>query len=196
MPRLFNSAFVIAACIFLFGCAHPISMNPDLAKVAAPAGAKPIDKKVGYYLPDNLRTVEVTTPGGGGDKVRYFPYRDIESGFYKALSEVFSSVTKVPNPKDAAALKASGVSLLITPEITTTSFSDSVFTWPPTHFTVNLVCTVADANGAPLQTIRVSGQGGASFGEFKGNFSLAATRASNDALSKLVQALGESPQLK
>lgn len=196
MQRLLNSAFVIAVCVFLFGCAHPISMNPDLAKVAAPSGAKPIDKKVGYYLPDTLRTVEVTTPGGGGDKVRYFPYRDLESGFYKALSEVFSSVTKVPNPKDAAALKASGVSLLITPEITTNSFSDSILTWPPTQFTVNLVCTVADANGAALQTIRVSGQGGATFSEFKGNFSLAATRASNEALSKLIQALGESPQLK
>jgi hypothetical protein len=195
MKRLFTNAFVITACVFLFGCAHPISMNPDLATVAAPAGIQTIDKKVGYYLPDALRTVEVTTPGGGGDQVKYFPYRDIEPGFYKALAAVFSSVSKVPNQKDSTALKASGISLLITPEITTTSASDSAFTWPPTQFTVNLVCTVVDANGASVETIRVSGQGEATFSEFKSNLSLAATRASNDALNKLIKALSESPRL-
>lgn len=196
MKRLSSLVFSMIACVFLFGCAHPITMNPDLAVVAAPAGATPIAKKVGYHMPDALRAVEVTTPGGGGDKVRYFPYRDIEPGFYKALSEAFTSVSKVQNPKDAAALQADGIVLLITPEVTTTSYSDSAFTWPPTQFTVRLVCAIADANGKPVETIRVSGEGAATFAEFKSNFSLAAVRASNDALGKLIKALGESPALR
>lgn len=196
MKRSLNSIFAILTCAFLFGCAHPITMNPDLAVVAAPAGAKVIDKKVAYFMSDAQRTAEVTTPGGGGDKVRYFPYRDIEPGFYKALSEVFSGVTKLQKPMDAAALQANGISMLITPEITTSSSSDGAFTWPPTQFSVNLVCTITDANRKPLQTVRVSGEGGATFSEFKNNLSLAAVRASNDALAKLIKALGESPELQ
>ena len=196
MKRFIHSIFAVLPCVFLFGCAHPITMNPDLAVVTAPAGAKVIDKKVAYFMPDALRTVEVTTPGGGGDKVRYFPYRDIEPGLYKALSEVFTSVTKVPSLTDTAALQANGISMLITPEITTNSSSDGAFTWPPTQFSVNLVCTITDVNRKPLQTVRVSGEGAATFGEFKSNFSLAAVRASNDALAKLAKALGESPELR
>lgn len=196
MKRLTTYLFTALACLVLFGCAHPINMNPDLASVTAPAGAKPIDKKVAYVMTDAQRAIEVTTPGGGGDKVRYFAYRDIEAGFYKALSEVFTSVTKLSDTKDAAAVQASGAALLITPQLTTTSSSDSAFTWPPTQFSVELVCTITDPSGKLVDTVRVSGNGNASFGEFKSNFSLAAVRASNDALAKLAKALGDSPALR
>ncbi len=196
MKRLTSFIFAVLACVFLFGCAHPINMNPDLAAVTAPVGTKSIPKKVGYYLPESQRALEVTTAGGGGDKVRYFPYRDIEAGFYKALSEAFGSVTKVPNPKDAAALQAGNIAFVILPEITTTSSSQSAFTWPPTQFSIELVCSITDPDGKLVQTVRVSGNGNASFDEFKSNFSLAAVRASNDALAKLVQALGDSPELR
>jgi hypothetical protein len=196
MKRFIAYGLAALACAFLFGCAHPINMNPDLAALTAPANTKVINKKAGYHMPDALRTVEVTTPGGGGDKVRYFPYRDIEPGFYKALSEVFTNVTKVQNPKDLAALKASGVALLITPEVTTTSYSDGAFTWPPTQFSVKLVCAITDADGKTVETVTVTGNGAATFDEFKANFSLAAVRASNEALAKLIKALAESPELR
>lgn len=195
MNRVIAYCSVLLACVFLFGCAHPISMNPDLALVSGNE-AKIIDKQVGYHIPDALRSLEVTTPGGGGDKVRYFPYRDIEPGFYKALSGTFRGVTKIQNPKNADALKSSGISLLITPEITTSSSSASPFTWPPTLFTVTLVCAIADPSGAPVETIKVTGEGRAEFDEFKSNFSLAAVRAANDALGKLIKALNESPSLR
>jgi hypothetical protein len=196
MKRFVATVFAITACVFLFGCAHPITMNPDLAVVAAPAGGKMIDKKIAYALPDALKATEVTTPGGGGDKVRYFPYRDIEPGLYKALSEVFTGVTKVQDAKDTAAIKASNAAFLIAPQITTTSSSSSAFTWPPTQFSVDLVCPVTDTDGKLIQTFRVSGNGNASFDEFKTNLSLAAVRASNDALVQLVKALATSPELR
>jgi hypothetical protein len=195
MNRFIAYCSTVLACVFLLGCAHPISMNPDLALVSA-ASSKVIDKQVGYHIPDALRSLEVTTPGGGGDKVRYFPYRDIEPGLYKALAESFHSVSKIQNPKDLASLKNSGISLLITPELTTNSSSASAFTWPPTLFTVTLVCAITDSSGSPVETVKVIGEGRAEFDEFKSNFSLAAVRASNDALGKLIKALNESSVLR
>ena len=137
------------ACIALFGCAHPITLNPDLATIQA-KGSPLIDKQVGFHISDASKAQEITTPGGGGDKVRYFPYRDLEPGIYKALTEVFRSVSKVKDPKDLESLRTSGISLLIVPEITTTSASPSPFTWPPTQFSVTLACTVTDAAGKPV----------------------------------------------
>ena len=194
--RLLANGLALLSCALLFGCAHPITMNPDLAAVSAPAGSRVIDKSVGYHIPEALRQVEVTTPGGGGDKVRYFPYRDIEPGFYKVLSESFRSVTKVQNPKDFGALKSGGIALLITPEVKTNSSSDGALTWPPTQFSVTLICTIVDQDGKSMQTLTASGEGAATFSEFKSNFSLAAVRASNDALAKLLKAIGESAELR
>ena len=88
MSRFAKLLLSLSVCLVLFGCAHPINMNPDLARIEA-AGLKVVDMQVGYHISDASKAVEVTTPGGGGDKVRYFPYRDLEPGFYKALGEVF-----------------------------------------------------------------------------------------------------------
>jgi hypothetical protein len=170
-------------------------MNPDLASIQA-KGITTIDKQVGYHISDASKAVEVTTPGGGGDKIRYFPYRDIEPGFYKALAEVFRGVSKVKDPKNTDDLRQNGIALLIVPEIKTTSSSPSPFTWPPTQFSVTLTCTVTDAAGKPVQKLSVTGNGKAEFDEFKSNFALAAVRATNDALAKLVTALGEAPELR
>lgn len=195
MKQFAKFLFSLAACVALFGCAHPISMAPDSASVSADSTTR-INKQVGFHISEASRALEVTSAGGGGDKVRYFPYRDIETGLYKALGEVFTGVTKVANPKDTAAIAASGVTLLIVPEVTTTSSSSSMLTWPPTQFSVMLNCTVVDAKGQTLTAIRVEGNGLADFSEFKSNFSLAAVRASSDALRKLVKALAESRELR
>ena len=85
---------------------------------------------------------------------------------------------------------------MLTPEITTESASDSVMTWPPTQFTVNLNCRITDLAGKEVDTVRVSGYGRATFDEFKSNFSLAAVRASTDALNRLSQALRDSAKLR
>lgn len=195
MKQLFKLLLVSLAGLVLLGCAHPITMNPDWAGIQAKNIVK-IDRQVAYYISDANRALEVTTSGGGGDMVRYFPYRDIEPGFYKALSDVFRGVTKVQNPKDLEALRKSGISLLITPEVSTSSSSSSLVTWPPTQFTVTLSCVVTDAAGQTVHKLVVTGSGNAEFAEFAGNHSLAAVRASTDALSKLLKALGETPELR
>ncbi len=195
MKRFIQLSIALLTCVFLFGCARPITMNPDLALVTGGGVAK-INKTAGYYISDDSKVLEVTTPGGGGDKIRYFPYRDLEPGLYKALSEVFTSVNKVKDPKDGAALKAANINILITPSIATTSSSPSAFTWPPTKFGVDMLCTIQDGDGKVLETIRVNGEGKAEFDEFKANFSLAAVRASDDVLAKLIKALRESKEIQ
>jgi hypothetical protein len=196
MNRLLQTCLSTAACVVLFGCAHPISLTPDSKAIPTANAATVIPKKVGFYISDASKALEITSPGGGGDKVRYFPYRDLEPGLYQALSTAFSDVSKIKDPKDIAAWKANGVSLLITPEITTTSSSPSPFTWPPTQFGIQLTCAITDGEGKTIETVKVQGEGSAEFKDFKSNFSLSAVRAANDALAKLITALGASQALR
>lgn len=124
------------------------------------------------------------TPGGG-DKIRYFPYRDLETGLYKVLAGTFTSVTRLGKAPTAENLHAEGVAFAITPKITTQSNSDSILTWPPTSFTVELECRTVAESGSEIASTRVVGFGNATFDEFKSDFPLAAKRASTDALNKL-----------
>lgn len=194
MRRILQLVVATAATLTLLGCAHPINMNPDLATVN-PAGA-PINRTVGLRITEASKTIEVTTPAGGGDKVRYFPYKDIEPGLYKVVSDTFRETSMIRTDSDLSKLQNSPSALVLTPEITTESASDSVVTWPPTQFTVNLNCRITDLAGKEVDTVRVSGYGRATFDEFKSNFSLAAVRASTDALNRLSQALRDSAKLR
>lgn len=196
MKTIFRLVGIAALSALMYGCAHPITLAPNLAEVKLPAQAKQIDKSVGYYISDADKAKEVTTPGGGGDKVRYFPYRDMEAGIYKALSEAFKSVTKLASLTDADSIAKNKITFVITPEITTNSSSPSPFTWPPTVFTLNLNCTVKNSTGANIANLKVTGEGKAEFEEFKKDFSLSAKRASDDALQKLLIAISQSPELQ
>ncbi|SOY97481.1 putative lipoprotein [Cupriavidus taiwanensis] len=184
----------VAALIALAGCAHPIQIATDKSAPATPAEKK-VDKNIGFVLPDALLTKEVTTPGGGGDKVSYLPYRDLEVPLYSTLSNVFANATKLKAPDDRAMIDKAQLAYILTPEITTDSSSDSALTWPPTRFTINLTCTVTDLNGKVVFKKVVTGQGNAEFSEFKRNFSLSAQRASENMLSNLQKALSEAPEL-
>jgi hypothetical protein len=122
ISKIISSFIAVAA---LAGCAHPIVISPDIGKIEADAASKPITKNVAYYIADDVRTKEVVTPGGGGDQVSYQPYRDIETAFYKMLTNVFGNVTRLKTPKDAEAISKNQVSYLITPHIVTNSSSPS-----------------------------------------------------------------------
>jgi hypothetical protein len=185
---------LVPLTLALGGCAHPLTLNPNLDAIAD-GGEVKIDKKVGLLVSEADRQHEVTTPGGGGDKVRYFPYRDLETGIYVALSHVFREVVRVSSITDPK-VQSDGLSYLITPRLLTSSSSDSLLTWPPTRFTIELTCQVNDSRGAPVTVLQVVGDGHATFDEFKRDFSMSANRAAEDALKKLVKALGASPALR
>lgn len=187
------SGLLLAAVIS--GCAHPISLAGNASALSG-TGTGKLDKAVGLSMTDEDRKREVTGPGGGGDKVSYLPYRDMETGLYIALSETFARVSRVSGLSDPK-VKSEGLNYIVTPSISTTSFSPSIMTWPPTIFTIELTCKVVGADGKSVTELRVMGDGRAEFDEFKADPSLSAKRAAEDALKKLVKALSDAkPQFR
>ncbi|MBP6862959.1 MAG: hypothetical protein KBC57_11500 [Neisseriaceae bacterium] len=178
----------------LTGCAHSYMISPDSNTLAPSEAAKPSPKNVAYYIPAELLSLEVTTPGGGGDKVTYKPYKDLEPGFYRVLANNFANVTKLNRLNDADTLAKHKIDYVIQPKLVTNSSSGSMLTWPPTVFSIELSCTIYDAKGQVLFTPKVVGEGTAQFDEFKHDFSLAGKRAAADALLKLQAELQQLPR--
>jgi hypothetical protein len=127
------------------GCAHRIEITPALDALAV-SGASKIDKNVGYYIsPENLAK-EVETPGGGGDKVKYAPYKESEPALKQVLSNAFREVYALPSPGDAEFIASKSISYVFVPTITTDSSSRSPWIWPPSDFTVSLDCRATDGS--------------------------------------------------
>ncbi len=190
--KLLKILLSIAIFSALSGCAHRITVEPDLAKIEGLSqGVDNRSVSVGYYIPHDLLSLEVTTPGGGGDNVRYLPYRDIETGYERVLSSVFSNVVKLHTTPDYSRTKQLGLNYVIQPQIVTSSGSTGFFTWPPTNFTVDLANIIRDDNGTVIATPRVVGVGTAETAERLSEHGVAGKRAMNDALSKMQAALLE-----
>ncbi|PRX31668.1 hypothetical protein B0G75_105458 [Paraburkholderia sp. BL18I3N2] len=177
----------------LTGCAHPIKIAPDASNIyRGPNDPPKIKASVGVIIPEVLTNLEVTTPGGGGDNVRYFPYRDLQVSYEKMLSNVFDNVVRMASPESTTNTAGPRVNLTVTPELITSSGSTGFFTWPPTNFTVDLTTVVRGADGKILCTPRVVGNGqAAGFSDFKGDFGIAGRRAMEDAVKKMQRVLSQ-----
>jgi len=182
---------VVSTLFFTIGCAHQINITPPLNTLDAD-GISKIDKNVGYYIsPDDL-SKEVTTPGGGGDKVKYFPYKESEPALNKILSNIFAKVYPLASADDNQFILSNDISYVFIPKIETNSSSKSAFTWPPTNFTVSLDCKALDNTGSVIWQKNVKGEGEAVFNEFKHDFPLAAKRAVKKAFSMLQEEIIKS----
>ncbi len=184
MKKILSVASYVAVFALLGGCAHSIVITPDTAKLGA-AASKLSPNRVGYYISDEERTRKVITPGGGGDKVEYAPYKELEAGIYRVLNNVFSSVDQLKTENDAAFIADKKINFVLRPKITTNSSSSSVVTWPPTQFDVIIEIKATDASGKVVWQDTVIGKGKAEYSEFKADFSLSAKRASEAALLEL-----------
>ena len=148
------------ASVFLSGCAHSIVISANPASVMREPGLpSTINAKAGYYIPDSLQSLEVQTPGGGGDSVAYYPYRDLEPAFSRMLGNVYQSVAKLSTASDAKLLAQDGVKYIITPRLLTSSSSTSGVRWPPSDFSLDLTCDVREASGNLIASPRVIGTG-------------------------------------
>ena len=194
--RLIKLFFLLTVVAIITGCAHPLTISPDISKIERSGNAQTINKSVGYYIPADIRDKAVKTKGGGGDSVTYTPYKDMETALYKMLSNVFTDVTMLKSPNDAEAIAKHSVNYIITPEIMTESSSPSAFTWPPTTFSVNLTCNITTPSGKIVGKPAVEGEGKAEFSEFKSDFSLSGKRATLDSLLKMQDALLKMPELR
>lgn len=194
--RSFRLLILLVMIAAFSGCAHQIAITPDIAKMESDVSLKRIEKNVGYFISPNLREKVVNTPGGGGDSVSYSPYKDIETGFYKMLSNVFQDVTPLKSSQDTDTINRRMIVYIITPEITTASSSPSGFTWPPTYFSVTLTCLITDKEGKVIVTPTVTGEGLAEYDEFKTDFSISGKRASRDALLQMQDTLLRLSELR
>lgn len=186
---------VLVGVFWLGGCAHQINITPPLNNIEA--DATKINKKVGYFISAEDMAKEVTTPGGGGDKVKYSPYKELEPALKKTLESVFDSAVAVPSPQDKAFIATNNISFVFIPTIETNSSSDSAFTWPPTHFEVIIEAKAYKNDGNVIwHSQPIKGVGDAQFSEFKHDFSLSARRASLDAMNKLKAELSATQAFK
>ncbi|WP_422973660.1 hypothetical protein [Undibacterium sp. TC9W] len=143
----------------LGGCAHTITIQPELRNVSLPASIEPLSRRVAFYLPDELRNVKVTTPAGGGDSASYMPYRDMELGLYKLLKNTFVSAIRLTDPPDLADLKKRDIHYLVTPTISTSSSSQNRASWAPTSFTLTLQFKLVDVSSGKVLLREVVGEG-------------------------------------
>ncbi|MGJ7604819.1 hypothetical protein ACSFA7_10770 [Variovorax sp. LT1R20] len=187
-------AAALATAALLAGCSHPITMITETAPPRSIAHLIP--KKVAYVMTDAQRDLQVTTAGGSGDRVSYYPYRDLEKSIRDALRGVYRNVIVVRTANDAKANEAAGVSLVFTPQIKTDSSSSSWITWPPTAFTAEVSCVVTDTAGAEVTRVRAVGNGTAEFGEFNGDYGLAARRAARQMTSQLSSEIRRNEKLQ
>ena len=182
---------IIALIGIISGCAHGIQLTPnldDLHNTDVEVENK-INKNVAYYISQQDMDTEVITPGGGGDKVKYYPYRDTEAALDTMLSKVFNHVYSIPLIKQAAFIQEKNISYIFKPSIKTDSSSDSILTWPPTHFTFELTCTATDLSDNKVWSKKVKAEGNAEYGEFKEDLSLSARRASEEAFKLMLAEL-------
>lgn len=193
LRRFAVAAIGIAAVAVLVGCAHPISIE---GKSVPAQDASWSQRKVAYVMSEADRQKQVTTQGGGGDKISYFPYRDFEKSLRSALVSVYSDVSIVSSEMNASAIRESGASFVFRPEITTTSSSSSAFTWPPTKFSVSVMVEVFDPKSTLLARLRATGNGNAEWEEFRGDFGLAGRRAVDDAARVLVDEVKRLDKLR
>ncbi|SFP44373.1 hypothetical protein SAMN05216567_106179 [Variovorax sp. OK605] len=194
MTAVRRGAAVAVATLLLAGCVHPITMITETAPPRSQAHLVP--KKVAYVMTDADRDLEVVTPGGSGDRVSYYPYRDLEKSIRDALRAVYRDVVVLRTAGDAKANETAGVSLVFAPRIRTESSSSSWISWPPTSFIAEVSCVVTDAAGAEVTRVRAAGNGTAEFGEFKGDFGLAARRAATRLTSQLSSEIRRDEKLR
>lgn len=183
--KIFFRSLIVLMAILVTGCAHQIEINPDMTKLNQVESKS--EKVVGYYISAENKLKKVTTPGGGGDKITYQPYRDIESAFYTVLSSKYKDVYSVKALSESDFIKEKGIELIFVPEIETNSSSDSMMTWPATDFSIKLTCKAMAPNGELVWEKTVESAGHAEFDEFKSDFSLSARRASEQAINLLVE---------
>jgi hypothetical protein len=194
-----NKLALALPCVawLLTACAHPMLVKPDLeaTKVVAQTH-NPLPQKVGLYIPDSKRSLEVTTAGGGGDKVRYKPYADMETGIFQVLGTSFSDVVVLSSRTDTDAIAKHSLNYIVEPQIDTESSSSGVLTWMATDFKIKLTCTFSDPAGTVLATLTADGTGHSDFSELKHDMSAAGEHAATDALVKLGAAIQAAPEFR
>jgi hypothetical protein len=183
MGHLFRLG-ILSLLFCAFGCAHRINITPTLDTLSA-AGISRIDKNVGYYIaPENLAR-EVITPAGGGDKVKYLPYKESEATLKRVLSNIFREVYQLPSPSSTELIASKAISYIFIPTIATDSSSRSVWIWPPSDFTLVLDCKATDGSGGVVWEVSIKAEAHMRLPDVHRDHALAGKEATRKAFLEL-----------
>lgn len=185
MKKFINLIFLSSFFVFfLSGCAHKIDISPKMDDIRA-VEIIPQNLIVGYFISEEDLNKEVVTAGGGGDMVKYTPYKDTEAVLNTVLSKNFKKVYYVKSLNDSKFVEDKNISYIFVPKIQTTSSSPSLFTWPPTKFTFELTTTATQIQPkAIFLETTISSTGNAEYEEFIKDFGLSAKRATEQTFMK------------
>lgn len=178
---------LVAFATMMAGCVHHVTIEPEVQPLQTQT--KPSDRikeSVGVFIPVDLLHQEFVTPAGGGDKVGYFPYKDIQIGLEKMLANVYQTVRRV-NGFDEIGKGSDPVKYVVVPEIKTNSGTPSNVFWHPTFFTVSLTLGIFDEPQGLVAKPNVVGVGEAD--TISRTRSIAGERAMSDALQKMQSTL-------
>lgn len=183
---------LLAAAVFLSGCAHKIQITPPLEDIRNAPLAEQYSGNAAYYISAENRAKAVITRGGGGDHITYAPYKETEAALNTILSRTFKRVYSLPSLADTAFIAEKEIRFVFTPLIHTDSSSTGIFTWPATDFTFELTCMVVDAEGNEVWEKTVTGKGHADFDEFMKDLGLSGRRAAEAAYLEMMQEISKA----
>ncbi len=182
----------IFAILLFTGCSHKISINPVLDNIRNINVENKIDANVGYYISTDNRNKIVNTLAGGGDRIEYTPYNDLEGSLNTILSKVFNRVYSLKSMEDKEYINMKKIEYIFTYKIKTDSSSVDIMIWPPTEFTIELTCKAVNINGDEIWKETVNSLGNANSLELMKDHSLSAQRATEDAFIIMLHKLQQT----
>jgi hypothetical protein len=162
------------------GCVHDISVAPELSRIKKERPVT-IHRSVAYYISPEQYDLQVTTPGGNNDELRYSPYKESEAALKKVLENIFTEVHRIDSLDDPK-INEHRIRFIFIPQIETMSYSNSNVDWQPTKF--NFILKVKFLTADNKETFHESyaqGKGIANFGRYQDNPAYAVEIASRSA---------------
>lgn len=175
------------ALVLVLSCSHTLNISPDL-RTLNNKSEKLSKRKIGYYISQSNRDMLVIDSTTSGDKLEYFPYRDLESGFVKILYNTHEEVEKMLNPVGVEGDNKKAMYIFI-PEIRTKAISTSILTWPPSSFNIEFLVKVVDGDGKLVTEKNYKAEGAATFTDWQKDFSHAGKDASSKVLKMFLEEL-------
>ena len=111
---------ILALFIFLSGCTHSVTMNPNISPTATIARA--VDLRVGLYIPDDVRNY-VISDSQDIDKYVFQIGESLESIITKSTTRVFSHVDMLNAQPTITTLNEQDLDLAIVPRVLAASVS-------------------------------------------------------------------------
>ena len=169
--NLLKYPMILTLFIFLSGCTHSVTMNPNISPTATIARA--VDLRVGLYIPDDVRNY-VISDSQDIDKYVFQIGESLESIITKSTTRVFSHIAMLEAQPAITTLNEQDLDLAIIPRVLAATVSldtEEGFFQDEARgtTTISVELTFYDSEMISFTTVVANGVGNAS--QNKGMFS-------------------------